>query len=238
MAKHIGFMEVDKMKTSNNATESLRYVKHIILLVSVTFCILGCADEELYVPQIGDIYFQSLPPSPLVLAIEGSTHSAYSHCGILNKKNGEWVIHEAIGPVRVTKIEDWILQGEEGKYDVFRLREKYRSKIDAFLKATEPYMGRPYDIQYDFDDEKIYCSELVFKAFKKVFDEDLGEVVTLGELDWKPFEGLIRSIDQSLPLNREMITPRHLSEAHQLEQIYDSSRPKQTFQPSLAGGTE
>ncbi|MDQ8205862.1 hypothetical protein, partial [Pelagicoccus sp. SDUM812003] len=74
-------------------------------------------------------------------------------------------------------------------------------------------------IQYDFDDEKIYCSELIFKAFRDVFHEDLGEVVTLGDLDWRPYEEFIRSIDPSLPLERKMITPRHLSEAAQLEPV-------------------
>ncbi|MDQ8204617.1 YiiX/YebB-like N1pC/P60 family cysteine hydrolase, partial [Pelagicoccus sp. SDUM812003] len=135
------------------------------------------ADSESYQPQVGDIYFQSLHYSPLVATIEGATNSPYSHCGILNLSGGKWVIHEAIGPVRITPLKDWIQQGVNDEYDVFRLREPYREQAYKILEATELYMGRPYDIQYDFDDEKIYCSELIFKAFRDVFHEDLGEVV-------------------------------------------------------------
>lgn len=201
--------------------------KHSLLAAFAILCALGNAQERPYTPEKGDVYFQSLPPTPLSATIEGATRSPYSHCGILNKKDGEWVIHEAIGPVRVTKLKDWIQQGEGGQFDVFRLRDQYRSRIDDLLRATERYMGRPYDILYDFDDETIYCSELIFKSFKEVFDEDLGVVVTLGDLDWKPYESFIRSIDPSLPLSRKMITPKHLSEAVQLEQVYGSI-PSQT----------
>lgn len=175
-----------------------------------------------YQPEIGDIYFQSLPPSALVIAIEGVTQSSYSHCGILNKVDGAWVIHEAIGPVRVIALETWIMQGMRQEYDVYRLKPEYRSKITALLAATTPYMGLPYDIQYDFDDEKIYCSELIFKAFRTVYDEELGKVVTLGDLNWKPHEAFIRHIDPSMPLHRKMITPQHLADAQQLEQVFES----------------
>lgn len=193
----------------------------ILTILALTACASQVSDatEGSYTPKIGDIYFQSLPSSPLVTTIEGATHSPYSHCGILNMSSDGWVIHEAIGPVRVTQLADWIAQGEDGAYDVYRLKESYQPKVEDFIEATFPYMGRPYDIEYDFDDEKIYCSELIFKAFRSVFDEDLGEVVTLGDLDWEPYEDFIISIDASLPLERKMITPKHLSEAKQLDPV-------------------
>lgn len=192
------------------------------LLVPLAAFIAPLLVAEDYEPQVGDIYFQSLLPSALVEAIEGVTESPYSHCGILNQVDGKWVIHEAIGPVRAVPLTTWIMQGVAQDYDVYRLKPEYRDRIEELLAATEPYMGRPYDIQYDFDDEKIYCSELIFKAFRSVYGEDLGKVVTLGELNWKPHEAFIRHIDPSLPLQRKMITPRHLAEAVQLEQVFES----------------
>ncbi len=195
-------------------------MKALLLTLSILLPLSLSADD--YEPQVGDIYFQSLPPSALVIAIEGVTGSPYSHCGILNQVDGEWVIHEAIGPVRVVALETWIMQGMRQEYDVYRLKPEYQDKVGELLAATEPYMGRPYDIQYDFDDEKIYCSELIFKAFQTVYGEDLGKVVPLGELNWKPHEAFIRHIDPSLPLQRKMITPQHLAEAPQLEQVFES----------------
>jgi hypothetical protein len=39
-----------------------------------------------YSPKEGDLVFQSLPKMDLVVAIEGVTHSPYSHVGIVIKK--------------------------------------------------------------------------------------------------------------------------------------------------------
>lgn len=192
------------------------------LLFLLLLALTSNSYSEDYEPQVGDIYFQSLLPSALVIAIEGVTQSPYSHCGILNKKDGQWVIHEAIGPVRVIALETWIMQGMAQDYDVYRLKPEYQSKVGELLAATEQYMGRPYDIQYDFDDEKIYCSELIYKAFKTVYHEELGKVVTLGDLNWQPHEAFIRRIDPDLPLARKMITPKHLAEAPQLTQVFES----------------
>lgn len=196
------------------------HMKKLLPFLFYLFAISASADD--YEPKVGDIYFQSLPPSALVIAIEGVTQSSYSHCGILNKVDGEWVIHEAIGPVRVIALETWIMQGMQQDYDVFRLKPEYQNKVEELLVETERYMGRPYDIQYDFDDEKIYCSELIYKAFKTIYHEELGTVVTLGELNWKPHEAFIRRIDPDLPLQRKMITPRHLADAKQLYQVFES----------------
>jgi len=49
----------------------------------------------------------------------------------------------------------------------------------------------------------------------------MGKLVTLGELDWQPFADVVKKYEAgSAPLKRLMITPRHLSEAYQLEKLY------------------
>jgi hypothetical protein len=88
------------------------------------------------------------------------------------------------------------------------------------ISAAEKFVGLPYDIQYDMDDEKIYCSELIYKGFLKATGERMGETVKLGDLDWKPHEQVIRAIaGDPVPLEREMITPRDLAKAEQLETV-------------------
>lgn len=170
--------------------------------------------------QDGDILFQSLPHSPLVDAIEGCTGSPYSHCGIVHRTATDWTVIEAIGPVREIPLAQWIRQSRDGHFTAYRLREPYRHCIPQLIAATHGYFGRPYDIAYRFDDEKIYCSELIFKAFRTVAGEDLGRIQKLGELDWRPRQAVIEQINGGpVPLDREMITPRALSEARQLERI-------------------
>ena len=175
-----------------------------------------------YQPKEGDIIFQSLV-GPLADAIEGVTRSGYSHCGIVTKHRGSWMVLEAIGPVMETPLGLWILRGRNHSFDVYRLKTPYSRTIPQFVAKARAYQGRPYDIQYEFDDDKIYCSELVFRAFLESTGEQLGEVVSLGELDWKHYEDFIRGITGGeLPLDRRMITPWHLSRAKQLELIFQS----------------
>ena len=81
-------------------------------------------------------------------------------------------------------------------------------------------MGRPYDVHYGMDDEAIYCSELIFKAYRDVTGEGLGTLVELGDLNWEPYEQTIRSMeDGDLPLERVMITPLALSNAPELREV-------------------
>ena len=78
------------------------------LLLSIYLLLTSCASSgpiTSYTPQQGDILFQSLPHMPVIDAIEGCTHSPYSHCGIVVKMGDSWHVLEAIGPVKLTR---WI----------------------------------------------------------------------------------------------------------------------------------
>lgn len=174
-----------------------------------------------YAPQDGDIVFQSLPSSRLSRAIEGATRSRFSHCGIVAREDGRWVVYEAYRGVGPTPLAEWLSRGQEGGFVVYRLKESHRIHIPAMLSATRSYLGRPYDVRYRWDDEKIYCSELVFKAYEEASGESLGRRVRLGDLKWKPFTATIEHYEGGPPpLEREMITPRDLAKASQLEEVY------------------
>ena len=110
------------------------------------------------------------------------------------------------------------------KSGLTNLRLEYPvSPPGTFLSAARYYLGRPYDKHYDFDDERIYCSELVFKAVRTATGVSLGKVQRLGDLNWQPHEAFIRSIEGYVPKDREMITPRALSEAPELTQVFAKS---------------
>ena len=54
---------------------------------------------------------------------------------------------------------------------------------------------RPYDIHYDLDDQAIYCSELIYKAFERSTGEKLGKLQKIGELKWQAHAPVIREIE-------------------------------------------
>jgi hypothetical protein len=176
-----------------------------------------------YDPNEGDVIFQSLPDSELTRAIEEVTNSPYSHTGIVIKKNGFWYVREAVGPVTDTILYLWIMRGRSAKFAVYRLIEQYRASIPSFINESKKYLGLPYDIYFELDDEKIYCSELVYKSFKDATQEKLGKLIKLKDLNWEIHKEFIESIEvNGIPYEREMITPKDLSHAPQLEMVYSN----------------
>lgn len=174
-----------------------------------------------YKPIEGDILFQRLYPfNDLVKAIEGVSNSKYSHCGVVLNENGKWVVIQALSEVKLTPLRNWISQGTFGIFYVYRLKNNYSSNINIFIKKLKNYLGYPYDIKYNLNDDAIYCSELIFKAYKDATGEEMGILYKLKDLNWKPWIKTIEKYEQGpVPLNRVMITPYNLSKAKQLELI-------------------
>ena len=138
-----------------------------------------------YQPQVGDVLFQSLPSSALSHAIEGATDSPFSHCGIVDRIDGQWVVVEALGSVRLTPLERFIRRGRGGGLAVKRVNaEAYphvSSKLPDIIAAAHTMLGRPYDSRYRFDREAIYCSELIWYAILDTTGDRAGMVVQLGD---------------------------------------------------------
>lgn len=196
------------------------------LLVAVLWCVTYLPPYlayRNYEPQDGDVIFQSLPFSRLVNAIEGATRSPYSHCGIVAKENDRWVVHEAFGAVGSTPLHTYLKRGRNQAFAVYRWRPEFQQHVPQVLAEVRKYRGRPYDERYRLDDDAaaIYCSELIYLAYRTAANESLGELVTLGELKWRPYIDLIERLERAPPpLNREIITPRNLAEAKQLQPAY------------------
>ena len=212
-------------------------VRLVVLLL--VFAVLVCAYRDqtwallsrtpalwnyvIYSPREGDVVFQSLPHGGLVDAIEGVSHSTYSHCGVvLRDENGKWAVIESIGNVHETPLFQWIFRGRGGSLAAFRLDSKYAPLIPQFKKDLLAYSGDPYDFSYDMSQHQgVYCSDLVFLAFQQATNEKLGSLERLGDLDWKGHTAFIRAeANGQLPLDRVLITPASLARAPQLHRVY------------------
>lgn len=179
-----------------------------------------------YHPEEGDVVFQSLPPSAVVRAIEGATRSPYSHCGIVAREGGEWVVFEAYREVAATPLHEFLVRGREQGFAVYRWKVERRHHLPAVLAQIRRFLGRPYDARYRLDDESIYCSELIYKAYRAAVNEPLGKLTRLDELDWRPFVTIIERIEGGPPpLEREIITPVALARATELEPLLTFRMP-------------
>jgi hypothetical protein len=71
--------------------------------------------------QDGDLIFQT-SESKQCEAVRIATNSKFSHCGIIFFVNGGQFVLEAVQPVKITPLEEWITHGKEHKYVIKRLK--------------------------------------------------------------------------------------------------------------------
>lgn len=135
----------------------------------------------------GDIVFQS-GDSRQCVAVKLATHSPYSHCGIyLVGSDGKGYVYEAVQPVKKTPVAQWIQNGNGGVYNAVRLRNANEVINDStaalLLKEANKYVNRDYDIYFGWGDDKIYCSEYVWKIYKNALNIEICPLRQLKDFD-------------------------------------------------------
>jgi hypothetical protein len=131
----------------------------------------------------GDIIFHT-SRSAQSAAIQRATHSPYSHVGVIFWRDGKPFVFEAIATVRYTPLDAWVARGDGGRYVVRRLKTALTSEQEARLRAAAgQFEGKPYDLYFEWSDERIYCSELVWKLYDQALGVRLGKLQKLREFD-------------------------------------------------------
>ena len=154
-------------------------------------------------------------------AIQAGTGSAITHMGLIYIKKGKPFVYEAVSPhskpkyrVGLTPYKTWVARGKGKRVWVKRLSEDVLKltpkRLKVLQKVGQKYAGKRYDKLFQWDDGKIYCSELVFDMYKKAFGISLGEVQRVSDLNLKPksVQALIKArLGNRLKLNEKIITP-------------------------------
>jgi cell wall-associated NlpC family hydrolase len=132
----------------------------------------------------GDIVFQTSRSSQSK-AIQLATKSQWSHMGVVFREQGRWMVLEAVQPVKATPIETWINRGVGAHVVAKRLRRHESLLTPAALKrmrsAGRKFLGKPYDLTFEWDNRRIYCSELVWKIYKEALGIEVGRLSKLQE---------------------------------------------------------
>jgi len=170
----------------------------------------------------GDIIFHT-SRSAQSAAIQRATHSRYSHVGLILFRDGKPYVLEAIATVRYTPLESWIARGDGGHYVVKRLKSALtRPQASKLRSSAEKYVNRPYDLYFEWSDARIYCSELVWKAYYDALGIELGLRQKLREFDLSDPAVKTKMHERygnRVPLDEPVISPAAQFESPLLENV-------------------
>lgn len=174
----------------------------------------------------GDLIFHRSASSQSE-AIRIATHSQFNHVGIIFQHKGQFMVFEAVQPVKITPLHKFIARGNN-HFTIKRLRD-YDTVMTAAVIAKMKdigysYLGKDYDLLFRWSDERIYCSELVWKLYKQGAGIEVGKLQTAGELklDHPVVQKLIRARygrQAAVPLSEPIVSPQAIFESERLVQV-------------------
>ncbi|MCP4805369.1 MAG: hypothetical protein GY913_00495 [Proteobacteria bacterium] len=163
-----------------------------------------------YQPQTGDLVFHR-STSRQAEAISRATGSPYTHVGVVVRIDGQARVLEAVEPVQIVPLATWAGRSLDDEILIRRPRSALSDEAaGALVEAGQALVGTHYDAAFSWSDERIYCSELVYKVFRDAADLEVGELKTLGDFDLSDpvvQKQLRARYGEALPLEEPMVSP-------------------------------
>ena len=188
----------------------------------------------------GDLLFQDLDCGSLCDAIENVTtgyhNASFSHVGIVSDIVDDSVtVMEAMGDtVGYVSLPEFLNRSKDmyGHPKVVVGRLKDTSLVRIALRNLPEYAGKKYDPVFDIDNDKYYCSELVYYAFE---DKDGKKLFSLAPMTFKdPETGKIsktwidyfKKYNTPVPEGKPGINPADISKSDKIKILYRFGNPQ------------
>ncbi len=174
--------------------------KALWVLVVALVGLSSCSRPQL---KEGDIIFQTSKAAQSKFLVAG-TGSLASHCGIIVEREDGLYVYEAKtagdGLVALIPLDEFI---DKGVMNI----AWYRRVTEEPLKVRLDYEGQEYDYGFEFDNGKMYCSELVYLIYKEQFGIELCKPRTISEFN-VGFSFAQKFLEQrGIPLDRLAVPP-------------------------------
>lgn len=195
-----------------------------MLRILVALLLASCAPSLSAAPALkdGDIVFQTSRSSQSV-AVQRATGSNYSHMGMVVHRDGKPYVFEAIATVRYTPLDQWIARGVGHHFVAKRLRDaETLLSATALLRlrtAAGQFAGRPYDLFFGWGDDRIYCSELVWKTYDRGLGIQIGDIQKIRDFnltDPAVKAKMRERYGNNIPQTESVISPVAMFESHLL----------------------
>lgn len=203
-----------------------------ICLIPFLLVSLAAAEPESTVPDAsllreGDIIFHE-SRSEQATAIKLATRSRYTHVGILFIHRGKMKVLEAVQPVKISTLGGFISRSEGGHFVIKRLIDHDRyltpTVVSKMRKLGASYLGKNYDYYFEWNDRRIYCTELVWKLYRQAAGIEVGRLQKLGDFDLShPLvkKLMARRYGTRVPLGEPVISPASMFESPLLQTVYE-----------------
>jgi hypothetical protein len=139
------------------------------------------------------------------------------------------MVLEAVEPVRFVPIQEWIRQGVDGRFVAKRLDTLYGYLTPGnqlqMAAVGSTHLGKSYDLVFNWSDDELYCSELVWKVYYEGFGLPLCPPRQLASYDLSHpavVQKLQERYGDSVPMSEAMIAPSDIYDSHMLYVVYEN----------------
>ena len=110
-----------------------------------------------------------------------NTDKTFSHCGIAFEENNIWYVFHSIGgednpdeKLRKESFENFVGASHNFGFGICKYRMSAEQQTKLKTIVTDWYQKKmPFDMKFDLkSNDRLYCAEMVFKAFNKTFETD------------------------------------------------------------------
>lgn len=190
----------------------MRYYFSFLIVITGIFSFSAKAQTDKTHLKNGDMIF-IVNPSGQGKAIQLATHSKYTHIGIVFIEEGKVMLYHAVEPVMKSTLAEFISMSADKKFEVRRLKDQSLlsdAVIASMITEARKDLGKHYDLAFSWDDENLYCSEYVWKLYKRSLNLDIGSLKPLRSFDLTHpavKAKLEERYGNKIPLNENMISP-------------------------------
>lgn len=172
----------------------------------------------------GDMIFQTNVEGQ-GLAIQLATKSTYTHIGILFKSDDQWMVYEAVEPVKKTPLQQFIAEGDSAHYIIKRLVQSdsllTMDKIASMKTYLNAQLNKPYDPYFNWKDDALYCSELVWKCYRKAGIELCGlKALKTYDLTHPVVKAIMKErYGKTIPYDEKVVSPGDIFNSGKLFEV-------------------
>lgn len=173
----------------------------------------------------GDLIFQTSRSSQSA-AVQHGTRSIWSHMRVIVLRDSQPYVLEASATMRYTPLAQWVVYGVGRHFVVKRLADANKMLTPAAVARLDTvgakFLGRHYDTTFEWSDDRMYCSELVWKIYDRALAIEIGELQKIRDFnltDPTVAKLMEQRYGNAVPMDEPVISPVSMFDSPLLVQI-------------------